>query len=82
MMRRFTTMSVAIAGLLVVLAAPANLVAATCTDRQLVCFDYCARHYSNAPRCLDECKRLLSQCVATGCWESKVTASRCGFDRR
>jgi hypothetical protein len=56
--------------------------AETCTNRQAICFDYCAKNYNDAPRCDDGCKRLLAQCISTGCWESKITARRCGLEPR
>lgn len=54
----------------------------TCTERQQVCFAYCEKTYNNAPKCTDACKDYLAKCMATGCWESKVTAKRCGFAKQ
>jgi hypothetical protein len=56
--------------------------AITCTDRQQVCFRYCEKNYANAPRCRAACGQLLSTCMSTGCWESKVTARQCGITKR
>ena len=56
--------------------------AMTCTDRQQVCFRYCEKNYANAPRCRATCAQLLSNCMSTGCWESKVTARQCGITRQ
>jgi hypothetical protein len=56
--------------------------AATCSERQQVCFAYCEKTYNNAPKCKATCEDLLSICKTTGCWESKVAAKRCDFDRR
>jgi hypothetical protein len=53
--------------------------AMTCTDRQKVCFAYCEKNYANAPRCRAACAQLLTTCMSTGCWESKVTARQCGI---
>jgi len=53
--------------------------AITCTDRQKVCFAYCAKNYNNAPPCRATCGRLLSECMSTGCWASKVTEKQCGI---
>ena len=53
--------------------------AMTCTDRQQVCFRYCEKNYADAPRCRTACGQLLSNCMSTGCWESKVTARQCGI---
>ena len=62
------------------LAKPAF--ATTCTERQQVCYAYCEKTYNNAPKCKEACKNYLAQCMSTGCWESNVTARRCGFDKR
>jgi len=55
--------------------------AMTCTDREQVCFAYCDKH-NPGPRCKPVCRELLSNCMSTGCWESKITAKRCGIDRQ
>lgn len=54
----------------------------TCTERQQVCFAYCEKTYKNAPKCTDACKNYLAECLSTGCWESRVTAKRCGFTKQ
>jgi hypothetical protein len=56
--------------------------AITCSDRQQVCFRYCEKNYANAPRCRAACAQLLSTCMSTGCWESKVTARQCGITKQ
>ena len=56
--------------------------AQTCTERQQVCFAYCEKTYKNAPKCTDACKKYLAECLSTGCWESNVTAQRCGFGKQ
>jgi len=56
--------------------------AITCSDRQQVCFRYCEKNYANAPRCRATCGQLLSTCLSTGCWESKVTARQCGITKQ
>jgi hypothetical protein len=56
--------------------------AITCTDRQQVCFAYCEKNYKNAPKCRTVCGVLLNKCMSTGCWESKVTAKRCGISKQ
>ena len=56
--------------------------AQTCTDRQQVCYAYCEKTYKNAPKCTDACKNYLAECLSTGCWESKVSAKRCGFAKQ
>jgi hypothetical protein len=55
--------------------------AMTCTDREQVCFAYCDKN-NPGPRCKPVCQELLSKCMSTGCWESKITAKRCGIDRQ
>jgi hypothetical protein len=65
------------------MAATSTVAAAmTCTDRQQVCFAYCEKNYGDSPRCRGVCGQLLSECMSTGCWESKVTAKRCGISRQ
>jgi hypothetical protein len=54
----------------------------TCTDRQQVCFAYCEKNYADSPRCRGVCGELRSECMSTGCWESKVTAKRCGITKQ
>ena len=56
--------------------------AITGTDRQQVCFAYCEKNYNNAPPCRTTCGQLLSTCMTTGCWESKITAKQCGISRQ
>jgi hypothetical protein len=56
--------------------------AITCTDRQQVCFRYCEKTYANVPRCKATCAQLLSDCMSSGCWESKVTARQCGITKQ
>jgi hypothetical protein len=55
--------------------------AITCTDRQQVCFAYCEKNYNNAPQCRATCGNLLTICMSTGCWNSKVTAQQCGITK-
>jgi hypothetical protein len=61
-------------------ATPSHAI--TCSDRQQVCFRYCEKNYANAPRCRAVCGQLLSTCMSTGCWESKVTARQCGITKQ
>ena len=56
--------------------------AITCTDRQQVCFRYCEKNYANVSRCKATCAQLLSDCMSSGCWESKVTARQCGITKQ
>jgi hypothetical protein len=63
-------------------ALPARAETNTCTNRREVCFAYCEKNYDNAPRCIDTCRRLHSECMSNGCWDSKITAKRCGLTRQ
>jgi hypothetical protein len=56
--------------------------AITCSDRKQVCLAYCEKHYKSSPKCRDVCGELLNTCMATGCWESKITAKRCGISKQ
>ena len=67
--------------LFIISVAATPVFAATCTERQQVCFAYCEKTYNNSPKCRATCEDLVSICKATGCWESKVAAKRCDFDR-
>jgi hypothetical protein len=79
-MRRLVTAFFLIS--IVYMAAGAPAFATTCTERQQVCFAYCEKTYKNAPKCIEACKEYLGICLSTGCWESKVTAKRCGFTKQ
>jgi hypothetical protein len=61
-------------------ATPSHAI--TCTDRQQVCFRYCEKNYANVARCKATCAQLLSNCMSTGCWESKVTTRQCGISKQ
>ncbi len=63
-------------------AAPTFAANQTCTERLEVCSAYCEKTYHNSPKCAKACREFLETCLATGCWESKVSAKRCGFGRR
>lgn len=78
-MRYSLGLSLAVA-ILIAAAGPASAI--TCTDRQGVCFAYCEKNYHNAPNCRAVCGQLLATCMSTGCWESQVTAKRCGIDKQ
>ena len=69
-------------GIILSICAPTRSYAITCTDRQQVCFAYCEKNYANAPACRATCGQLLSTCMSTGCWESKVTAEQCGITKK
>jgi hypothetical protein len=64
----------------VMFAPPAY--ADTCTERQQVCFAFCQRTEDNSAPCRAVCRGYLDECVSTGCWESRVSAKRCGFERK
>lgn len=67
--------------LLMTAATSTTTHAMTCTDREQVCFAYCDKN-NPGPKCKPVCRELLSKCMSTGCWESKITAKRCGIDRQ
>jgi hypothetical protein len=71
-----------VVAMILVISATMPSHAMTCTDRQQVCFRYCQKTYANAPQCRATCARLLSDCMSTGCWESRVTARQCGITKR
>ena len=81
-MRRFISAMFLIGILYFFSATSQTFAAQTCTERQQVCFAYCEKTYKNAPKCTDACKDYLGICLSTGCWESKVTAKRCGFAKQ
>jgi hypothetical protein len=56
--------------------------AITCSDRRQVCFAYCEKNHHNAPRCRAVCEQLLAECMSSGCWNSKITARRCGISKQ
>ena len=61
-------------------AAPA--VAKTCTERLSVCEGYCAKSEAGSPGCMRTCAHYQHACLSSGCWESKIVARQCGFERR
>ena len=77
--RRCASLIASIAAM-VLLAEPGR--AKTCSDRVTVCQGYCAKSESGSPGCLRACDKFLAECVASGCWESKVVARQCGFEKR
>jgi hypothetical protein len=78
-MRRFATVSMALIVISLCAALPALAENNTCTNRQDVCFAYCERNYQNAPKCQETCRQLLAECLSNGCWDSRITAKRCGL---
>ena len=82
MMQPFFTTSWLIAVFTISTSMPTLAAPLTCTNRQQVCFAYCAKQYHNAPRCLSTCRDLLSQCMSNGCWDSKVTIKQCGITKQ
>src|SRR5579863_6523984 len=67
----------AIGALLVALAGSAQ--AMTCSERLQVCQGYCAKSMGDTPGCHAKCRQFHQECMASGCWESKVVAKQCGF---
>ena len=81
-LRRTRTALLLLVATILDIAATTPSHAITCSSRQQVCFRYCEKNYANAPRCRAACGQLLSTCMSTGCWESKVTARQCGITKR
>ncbi len=69
-------------GLLIALTAIMPVLAETCSDRKEVCYAYCDKSSPNVPKCREVCGSILNTCMATGCWESRITAKRCGFAKQ
>jgi hypothetical protein len=36
----------------------------------------------DSPGCHAKCRQFHQECMASGCWESKVVAKQCGFARQ
>jgi len=75
-------LSVGMLGLIALIAGAPPTYAESCSGRLHVCHAYCEKTYNNAPRCLGTCQGLFEGCKSTGCWESRITAKRCGFSRQ
>jgi hypothetical protein len=71
-----------LAGFVQLTIATSPTLASSCTERQQVCYAYCEKTYNNAPACREKCVELHHECLASGCWESKVAAKRCGFSKK
>ncbi len=56
--------------------------AMTCSERQQVCHGYCVKSMGDTPGCHAKCRQFHEECMASGCWESKVVARQCGFARQ
>ena len=82
-MRRLVRLNVAAGTMGVLLLALIGPVQAkTCSERLQVCYGYCAKSMGDSPRCHDKCRQYHQECMASGCWESKVVARECGFARQ
>ncbi len=78
---RWWIMAVGATGaLLIVLSGSAA--AMTCSERLQVCHGYCVKSMGDTPGCHAKCRQLSQECMASGCWESKVVAKQCGFTRQ
>ncbi len=64
------------------LALTGPAAAKTCSEQLEVCQGYCARSEGGSPACLRVCGAYLRSCLGSGCWESKIVARQCGFERR
>lgn len=81
MARAFTRMA-ALAMAAAMLTAGGAVQAKTCSDRVQVCDGYCAKSMGDTPGCHAKCRQYQQECLASGCWESKVVARQCGFARQ
>ena len=82
-MRRLLRASVAasvIGAISLALIGPAE--AKSCSERMLVCRGYCAKTLNDSPACLAKCGEYRQECLSSGCWESRVVAKECGFNRQ
>jgi hypothetical protein len=79
--RGLNLMTNTLTGLIFLPATSANSESNSCTNRQQVCFAFCEKNYDNSPRWRGACRFYLAKRMATGCWESKITATRCGFSK-
>ncbi len=83
MLRRLCcSMAAAGIGMLLLLALGGSAQAITCSERLQVCHGYCAKSMGDTPRCHAKCRQFHAECMASGCWESKVVAKQCGFARQ
>ncbi len=64
------------------LALSGSAEAMTCSERLQVCHGYCAKSMGDTPGCHAKCRQFSQECMASGCWESKVVAKQCGFTRQ
>ena len=64
------------------LALTGSAEAITCSERLQVCHGYCVKSMGNTPACQAKCRQFDQECMASGCWESKVVAKQCGFTRQ
>ena len=79
-LRRRTAAAFALAALM--FAHAGSALAITCSERQQVCLGYCAKSLGDTPGCHAKCREFHRQCMASGCWESKVVAKQCDFVRQ
>jgi hypothetical protein len=75
------SMAVGASGALL-LALGGSAQAMTCSERLQVCHGYCVKSMGDNPTCHTKCRQLHQECMASGCWESKIVAKQCGFARQ
>jgi hypothetical protein len=63
------------------IAVTSPSLAASCSDRNKVCLDFCSKNYSAGSRCTINCSNTFAQCKQTGCWASVMVAKQCGFTK-
>ena len=76
-----TQIRLLLACLAITLSGTRPLHAGSCSGGLKVCNAYCQKNYDGHFRCLQACQGHFQDCMSTGCWESRVTARRCGFAR-
>jgi hypothetical protein len=64
------------------LALSGSAQAMTCSERLQVCHGYCVKSMGDSPGCHAKCRQIHQECMASGCWESKVVAKQCSFTRQ
>jgi hypothetical protein len=82
-MRRLKCWSIAVGAIWALLPAlSGSALAMTCSERLQVCHGYCVKSMGDSPGCHAKCRQFHQECMASGCWESKVVAKQCGFARQ
>jgi hypothetical protein len=62
--------------------ATALNLALTGRPRLQVCHGYCVKNMGDVPACYAKCRQFDRECIASGCWGSRVVGKQCGFTRQ